>query len=337
MIRLRSAVLPFFALGFVVWAPVFAQSVISTHSGILYFFEGTVFIGDQQAEQKFGKFPDVEEGRVLRTENGRAELLLTPGVFLRIGGNAAVRMLSNQLSDTRVELLRGSAILEANPEAADNKVTVIYRNWQLRIPQKGVYRIDSEPAQVQAYNGEVEVSVQGKTGAVTVKEGESVPLAGELVIEKAPETGSDEFKNWAMTRSQAVSADNAIAAEIVDDPTQIDASGVMSGGISYFPLGGMPALGMTSPYGLSFWGPYQSALSSLYFPAYMYGLLFPRWPSPIRYYPVYTRPVVFPTGVGVRPHPPIGVFVPGRTYVNPPRIYSRPVAPPVVVHAVPHR
>jgi hypothetical protein len=337
MIRLRLALLPFTLAA---WVPVFAQSVVSTHSGLLYFFEGSVFIGDKEVEQKFGKFPDVDEGRELRTENGRAELLLTPGVFLRVAANSSVRMLSSQLSDTRVELLRGSAILEANPDSADTKVTLVYKNWQLRVPHQGVYRIDSEPPQVQAYKGEVEVSVLGKTDAVTVKEGESLPFAAVLVADKSPAPGSDDFKNWAMTRSQAVSADNAVAAQITDDPTQtqIDPSGLAGGGITYFPLGGIPALGMTSPYGLSFWSPYQSSLTSLYFPAYMYGLLYPHWPSPVHFYPIYPlypRPGVFPVGIGPRPRP-VGVGLPGGTYARPLRVPAA-APPPVVIHSIPHR
>jgi hypothetical protein len=58
--------------------PASGQSVISTHSGLVYFFEGSVLLGDQPLEQKFGKFPDIGEGRELRTEQGRAEVLLTP-------------------------------------------------------------------------------------------------------------------------------------------------------------------------------------------------------------------------------------------------------------------
>ena len=230
MIRLRLAICAVFAVG----VSAFAQSVVSTHSGVLYFFEGVVFVGDEKAEQKFGKFPDVEEGRELRTEKGRAEVLLTPGVFLRVGDDSAIRMVSNQLADTRVELLRGSAIVEANPEGTGTKVTLVFKNWQMKVPQKGVYRIDSEPAKLETYKGEVEVSAQGKTDAVTVKEGESLPLAAVLVTEKAAEMGSDGFKDWAMMRSQAVSADNAISAQITDDPSKIDASGLAMGGITIF-------------------------------------------------------------------------------------------------------
>jgi len=39
--------------------PVQAQSVISTHSGIVYFSEGSVYLGDQVLQPHPGKFSSV--------------------------------------------------------------------------------------------------------------------------------------------------------------------------------------------------------------------------------------------------------------------------------------
>ena len=275
--------------------PASAQSVVSTHSGLVYFFEGSVFLGEQPLEQKFGRFPDVGEGGQLRTEKGRAEVLLTPGVVLRVDENSAIRMVSDKLSDSRVELLGGSAILESNESPADTSVKVSYKNWQVRVPNHGVYRIDADPARVRVYKGEVEVSAGADTETTLVRAGEVLPLAAILVTERSTAEDSDAFKVWAMSRSDSIAADNAIAAEIVDDPNKIEASG-LDGGFSYFPLTGVPSLGITNPYGLSFWSPYQSTLSSIYFPAYRYRLGYPGWPSGIRFFP---RPVGVPSGIGV--------------------------------------
>jgi hypothetical protein len=329
MIHPRVAVLPLLALALAARTPASAQSVISTHSGVLYFFEGSVFIGDEQVQQKFGKFPAIGEGGELRTERGRAEVLLTPGVFLRIGENSSIRMLSNQLADTRVELLGGSAILESNEAEAgpgpDTSVELIHRNWHVRVPRHGVYRIDSEPPQLQVYKGEAEVSI-GLEGhpeptTVAVKEGEILPLAGVLVAEKSASAPVDGFKTWAMSRNQAVSADNAVAAGILDDPSQIDSSGLTVGGFSYFPFGGIAPLRIPKPYGLSFWSPYQSTLNSLYFPPYLYRF-YPGWPSGVRYLPVRPRTqsglgapgVPFTPRPGTPPHagPRVGVHGGGR-------------------------
>jgi len=68
--------------------------------------EGRAYLGDKPVEPKLGQFPDIKENQEFRTEDGRAEILLTPGVFLRLGENSSVRMLSTRLTDTRVEVPR---------------------------------------------------------------------------------------------------------------------------------------------------------------------------------------------------------------------------------------
>ena len=140
---------------FSIWAaviavalPASAQSVISTHSGVIHFFEGTVYLGDQPLESHLGKFPSVPQGAELRTAEGRAEVLLTPGVFLRMGDRTAIRMVANDLADTRVELQTGSAIVDSGEPNADTSVSLIYKNWRVHFLRKGVYRIDSDPPRV---------------------------------------------------------------------------------------------------------------------------------------------------------------------------------------------
>ncbi len=86
-----------------------AQSVISAHSGVVDYIEGDVSIDGTAIHPKFAEFPDVKAGQLVATAEGRAEILLTPGVFLRMAENTSVRMLSNALADTRLEVVSGSA------------------------------------------------------------------------------------------------------------------------------------------------------------------------------------------------------------------------------------
>jgi FecR protein len=298
-------------LGLALLIPVSGQSVVSTHSGIVYFFEGSVFIGDQPLAQRFGKFPDIGEGGELRTEKGRAEVLLTPGVFLRVAENSSIKMVSTKLSDTRVELMSGSAILEsAEPNAADN-VSLIYKNWDVRLPQEGVLRIDAasgaDPGQVNVYKGEAEVHTSGPGASagtagdearVTVTSGQNLPLASVLVPQDTTVASNDPFKAWAMSRSQDISSDNATAKGIVDDPGTVDSSGLAAGAYSYYPQAIVPGLGY--PYGMSFWSPFQSNLNAVYFPPYLYsyGSIYSMWPT-ATLYPLLVGPartLVLPSG-----------------------------------------
>src|ERR1700730_17445854 len=70
---------------------VWAQSVISAHSGIIHYVEGEVAIDGNAVHPKFAEFPDVKARQLVSTAEGRAEILLTPGVFLRIAENSSVR------------------------------------------------------------------------------------------------------------------------------------------------------------------------------------------------------------------------------------------------------
>src|SRR5208282_2298362 len=81
-----------------------AQPIISAKSGVIAGVEGKVLINNEEVQQSVTHFPEVKEGSVLRTEDGRVELMLPPGFMLRMGENGALKMLANRLIDTRVEL-----------------------------------------------------------------------------------------------------------------------------------------------------------------------------------------------------------------------------------------
>ncbi|MBV8070906.1 MAG: hypothetical protein JO270_13435 [Acidobacteriaceae bacterium] len=86
----------------------------SAKPGAINYLEGSATLNGQplilDKQQQAPAYLNANE--TLSTSNGKAEILLTPGVFLRIGDNSAVRMISPGLTDTRVALERGEAMLE---------------------------------------------------------------------------------------------------------------------------------------------------------------------------------------------------------------------------------
>lgn len=281
------------ALTPLVGLPASAQSVISAHAGLIQFSDGSVFLDDQRVEQKTGKFDQMNNGSELRTQDGRVEVLLTPGTFLRMGANSAIRMISNRLDDTRVELLSGSAIVDQAPDAlADTSVTLLYNLDQVHIKKAGRYRFDSEPPQVKVETGDVEVLADGKS--LEAGAGYVVPFEGKLTARKllndsqlnAPDANQagDDLDNWDQARSNSVAQNNTDAAATSDLSGVIDGwqnnpdSVLQSLGIPpYIP--GMSSMvpppgyesygsGAYDPYGLGLYSPglYGSALygSALY-------------------------------------------------------------------------
>jgi len=302
--------------------PVQAQSVISTHSGIVYFFEGSVYLGDQVLQPHPGKFSSVPPGAELRTAEGRVEVLLTPGVFVRIGARSAIRMVANELSDTRVELLAGSALVDSAEPNSGTSVTLIYKNWRVRFLEQGVYRIDTDPPRLSILQGKAEVSA-GTDKGVTVERGMNLPFASVLVPQPSTDWPRDALSAWAEGRQQSISADDAIGANI-QDPASLNASDSGLDSFTYFPMLGLPFLGtlLSSTYRSVHLS--QPGFNSIYLPGYTFlpllvGLRagglpprpFPWHPRPTPVFPVYPHPVpvrpVSPHPIGVHPAPHVGM------------------------------
>jgi hypothetical protein len=305
--------------------PVNAQSVISTHSGVIHFFEGAVYVGDRPLESHLGRFPSLHPGDELRTAEGRAEVLLTPGVFLRIGERSAIRMVQNDLADTQVELQAGSAIVDSGEPNSGTSVTLMYKDWRVHVLQKGIYRINADPPCLWVRQGKAEV-VSGPSGEpVTVERGMSLPLAAVLVPEQPTAQPNDALNDWAIGRSQSISADNAITSQIDQDPA---AAAAGMDGFTYFPMLGLPYAGGISPSPLyNAYSPYQSGFNSIYLPGYTYQPFI--LGVAVRGLGTYVSPMRGPVPMRIGVSPGTGIFSPTPGF--PTRI---PAPRPMPVHPV---
>jgi hypothetical protein len=253
-----------------------AQSlVISARSGLIHYVEGTVYVGDQQVESKFGAFPEVKEKQILRTEEGRAEVLLTPGVFLRLGEHSSFRMITNRLIDTRLEFLGGSAIIEADDIGKDNSITVAYKDATIHPIKKGLYRLDSSPAQLKVFNGEADVMLDDKT--IEAKDGHLVELE-TLAMRKFDRNETDALNRWSERRGEYVSMASVSAANTLRT-SMFDGGGMLTSGWYWNQYMGMysfvPGLdgNWFSAYGYPFWSPfnvYQAYMPGYYYYPYSY-------------------------------------------------------------------
>jgi hypothetical protein len=275
------------ALTLLVCFPGLGQEVLSARSGVVHFFQGSVLLDDQVIDRKFGSFPSMKEGSTLRTEKGRVEILLTPGVFLRLDEKSSIRMVSTSLVDTQVEFLSGSAILDSVDAPVSNSVLVSYKDFQVRFPKQGVYRFDSATEVLQAYSGETEVKHEGKTFKVDTSH--LYFFFPGVETEKIGEGAFDEFYDWARDRNDIVSAQNQAAAQSEADANDMQDAQLPPlspypnpGMPNNSPLGGIPSVGMG--------GAYPSNGSSVLFDPYV-----PLGAGP--YFPYGAYPIF----VGVRP------------------------------------
>src|SRR5580658_4464835 len=191
-----------------------AQSaVISARSGLIHYVEGEVYVSGQPVETKFGVFPEVKENQQLKTEDGRAEVLLTPGVFLRVGENSSFRMITNRLIDTRLEFQSGSAVVEADDIGKDNSVSVVYGDATVHPLKRGIYRFDSAANELRVFDGLAEVTSGEKT--MEVKEGHRIAL-DTMAVQAFDRSVNDALNRWSERRSESVSMANVGAAGSVN-------------------------------------------------------------------------------------------------------------------------
>jgi hypothetical protein len=298
-----------------------AQTVVSAHSGVVNYFEGSVLVDGEALEHKFGRFDEIKPGSELRTNAGRAEILLTPGVILRIDENSAIRMVSNKLADTRLELVGGAAILDSRNAAPGDPVVIAYKNFQMRFAKAGHYRVDSQPAQLQVAQGEADVLVRDKS--LVVKAGQVLPFSTPLAARAAVDGYATGLDQWDNDRRAAISADNQSAADsdnlssALNDPQNATDSGAYGSG--YY--GGL------QPDPVAGGGYYaNSGLAPLWlYPGAGFGFI-----------PLYVRVPpyrLFPTRTGTL-HYPVRTYAPPRVGTSAP---VRTAAPRPTVHAIGHR
>jgi hypothetical protein len=255
-----------------------AQSVISAHSGVIQYVEGQVTLEGKQVQPKFAEFPDVKNGQVLAAEDGRAEVLLTPGVFLRLAENSSFRMVSNKLADTRIEVASGTAMLEVSEFLKDNAITVQFHGAEIQLMKRGLYRLDSDdPARLRVYDGEARIS--SADHALTAGRGREVEIGTTLEARNFDAKHTDSFYRWSGRRDEYVAQANLVAAKTASSSYSDYGSGFASGangtpgawawnpwyGIYTF----VPGSGtFMSPFGYAFYSPLT--IGSFYGPAYGY-------------------------------------------------------------------
>jgi hypothetical protein len=260
------------AVGVLVASSAYAQYMISAHSGVVQYVEGSAFLNDDRVEPKVGQFPNIKENQVFRTEEGKAEVLLTPGVFLRLGENSSVRMVSTRLTDTRVEVLSGSAMVECDDLAKDNAIMLLYKGNSMLLVKHGLYRMDADAGLFKVYDGEA--IVKGESGQLTLHRGKDTLLNGALMAENFDPKADDELYRWSDRRSGYLAKANVSSANGL--------SNGFSGYGGYGGYGGWNGWQFNPMFGMYTYVPYDGYL----FSPFGYGFYSPYsvWQAPYNYY-----------------------------------------------------
>jgi hypothetical protein len=245
--------------------------------GTLNYVEGQASIDGQQVTARSVGRAEVGPGQYLATADGKAEILLTPGIFLRLDKNSTVKMIKPDLTHTEVSVEHGRAEVEADQLYPQNRILIDQKGGQTQILKNGLYEFNADANTVRAFDGKAAVypgnDLESNVKPIEVKGGHQLALTGERVkpVGFDKDRSQDDLYRWSQLRSQYLGEANVdLAAQYAGYGPAYGYGGFAPGwswdpylyGYDWLPVGGP----FFSPFGFGFYSPYY-----LYGGGFVYG------------------------------------------------------------------
>lgn len=188
--------------------------------GTVNYVEGAAYLEGSRLNSKDIGYANLDAGQVLTTRKGKAEILLTPGVFLRLDNNSAVKMISPDLTLTQLQLEKGRAGIEVDEIHDQNDLQILDNGVTTRLNKKGFYEFEADHPEALVFTGEAHAEVaDGRweeiKGHHELALGASANGAAKVkTADFSEQDAKDDFYNWNSLRSQYLAeANNQMAGE----------------------------------------------------------------------------------------------------------------------------
>jgi len=217
-----------FLLATILSAPAWSQreNANSARSGSINYVEGQVSMGTQPLSSDSVGSTELDTHQSLTTQSGKVEILLKPGIFLRVADNSSVKMLSPDLANTDIALDKGRALVEVveareidrflveqGAPRKDIYIRIRIGETSARISRKGVYEFDADHNQIRVFSGKAEVNTRYRK--VNLTQGREININGKVKAQAFdPKQYADDFYRWCGLRSGYLSEANVEVASI---------------------------------------------------------------------------------------------------------------------------
>lgn len=159
----------------------------------------------------------VQPGQMLATGNGFAEVLLTPGAFLRLGHNSQVHLIASGLAETKLQLDRGTAIVEVDQLIKGTDLAVLVGGATAKLEKRGLYDFDANQQAVRVVDGKA--TVMEAAGQKSIGKGDQLLLASAKPLKSANfdvnAIKAEPLYVWSQARSEDESQANVAVAQNV--------------------------------------------------------------------------------------------------------------------------
>lgn len=155
---------------------------------------------------------DLEAGDVVKTgTDGRVEMLLNPGSYLRVGENSEFELSDNSLDNLEVRLSRGTAIVEVTgDDDEDLLIGITTPHTRMSIVRRGLYRVSVVPGDnTELIVRKGRVMLEGSH--TKVKGGNKVVFSStSFSVAKVRSTDKkNELEAWSKNRAHIIAQENS--------------------------------------------------------------------------------------------------------------------------------
>ena len=220
--------------------------------GAVNYVEGIASLDGSPLTQRDVGSASMQAGQEIRTSEGKVEILLNPGIYLRMDSNSAVRMISPSLTPTIVELEHGRASVEVDQLLKENVVQLVDNGVTTQMVKTGYYEFNANSPMARVFKGQAEAEYRPHKWEKIKGEHELtlIPDQHEKTRRFHPDLNEDPLMAWSKLRSQYLAEENEqIAADYY--------GGGYGSGWYWDPYGlGYTYLGMSPFYSPFGWGYY---------------------------------------------------------------------------------
>ncbi len=190
-----------------------AEEIFQVPANLVHYIQGEVFRdGKRLPEARMAAAGPWKAGETLKSGAGLAEIMLAPGVVLRMAEHTDLKLSEAARERTVVDLASGSIAVEI-VNSKPGLLIVRFGEASISADQPGVYRIGGDPAEVRVYDGSA--SVARGTMRKTVAAGTSLPLDGTALPSRMDPSKTDPLLRWSSRRGQLLAAANIASARAI--------------------------------------------------------------------------------------------------------------------------
>lgn len=185
--------------------------MISAKAGGVNYVEGNVALNSKNKKSGYLLKGDALQigDKVSTGADGKAEILLNPGSYVRLAENSGFEFLTTSLDDLQLKLNSGSAMFEIIT-ADEFNVVVNTPKSRFLINTSGVYRVDvtnDGGGKIAVWKGKANI---GDVNATEIKGGREATVNGnQIAIAKFDRDEKDALEIWSKTRAKDLARINS--------------------------------------------------------------------------------------------------------------------------------